>query len=426
MNPAHDEISEIFQIIFDRDIENSDSELYLRDLQDLAVNSSAREHIKALSPLAISELLKKLSNKPLDRIFRILSNEKLLAAIPLLSLNESAILRDKLIKKDTQYRYTKLLANINLKPNLFEVPAFLRKINQKEDKVFNNEKEKHHKSNYEKLFSIEEILKGLIVKPEDSSANNSTDKNDAANKKIEDLQKQLEQLKNKNLQLQNQIISEELKSKENLENLNRQFGKSADKLEANYKSKIKDLEQQYSEAIQKRIDENLTAYVNSAVKTLDNIEIKLKFSAGLWSFIASVTAIVTLIVGIGLSLFGYYYGPPIHTFQWPELLIISIKGIFIISALAGAATFAFAKSNAFTHEALIVSNRAHAIKFGKLYLEIYGNTVERSEMVKIFENWNISPATAFSKNMESKSLDVEKVFDILNKAKEIAQPSLKN
>ena len=45
----------------------------------------------------------------------------------------------------------------------------------------------------------------------------------------------------------------------------------------------------------------------------------------------------------------------------------------------------------------IRSDRAHAITFGKLYLEIYGNTVDRKELLDIFENWNITSESAFSK-----------------------------
>ncbi|MGK5059245.1 hypothetical protein ACQ4WY_20175 [Janthinobacterium sp. LB2P49] len=49
------------------------------------------------------------------------------------------------------------------------------------------------------------------------------------------------------------------------------------------------------------------------------------------------------------------------------------------------------------HESIKRSDRAHAINFGKLYLEIYGNSVDRKELIDIFENWNITSESAFSK-----------------------------
>lgn len=185
--------------------------------------------------------------------------------------------------------------------------------------------------------------------------------------------------------------------------------------------KIKFLEKENAETIQKRIDDNLSDYVSGSVATLNDIEDKLKKSAGLWSFISVFILILGFSVGIAFSLFGYAFGPDLKELKWPELLIFSLKGIFIVSAFVAAAGYSFMKSNAFTHEAIIVSNRAHAIQFGKLYLEIYGNTVERSEMQKIFENWNISSDTAFLKPKNDKSDPVKfsEFLDSLKKVKEL-------
>lgn len=185
--------------------------------------------------------------------------------------------------------------------------------------------------------------------------------------------------------------------------------------------KIKFLEKENAEKIQKRIDDNLSVYVTESVSSLKIIEDGLKKSAGRWSVISVVILIVGFLVGISFSLFGYAFGPDLKELNWPELLIFSLKGIFIVSAFVAAAGYSFMKSNDFTHEAIIVSNRAHAIQFGKLYLEIYGNTVERNEMQKIFENWNISSDTAFLKHKTDKSESVkfDALLDSLKKVKEL-------
>lgn len=185
-------------------------------------------------------------------------------------------------------------------------------------------------------------------------------------------------------------------------------------------SKINFLEKENAEAIQKRIDDNLSVYVSDSVATLNKIEQKLKDAAARWSFFSIVVLFSGFSAGIGFSLFGYAFGPDLKDLKWPELLIFSIKGIFIVSAFVAAAGYSFMKSNAFTHEAIIVSNRAHAIQFGKLYLEIYGNTVERGEMQKIFENWNISSDTAFLKNKNEKS-DPVKFAEFLDAAKKVKE-----
>lgn len=187
------------------------------------------------------------------------------------------------------------------------------------------------------------------------------------------------------------------------------------------KSHIFDLEAKNKENIQNRIDKNLSTYVSNSVKELEKIEKKLKCAAARWSILSVFILFSGFAAGIGFALFGYMFGPELENLKWPELLIFSIKGIFIVSAFVAAAGYSFMKSNAFTHEAIIVSNRAHAIQFGKLYLEIYGNTVERSEMQKIFENWNISSDTAFlkAKNDKSDSVKFSEFLDYLKKIKEI-------
>lgn len=194
----------------------------------------------------------------------------------------------------------------------------------------------------------------------------------------------------------------------------------ADKVAALH-AHIAELEERTKENIQDRIDKNLSAYVESSVLALTEIEKKLKCAAARWSILSVFILFSGFAAGIGFALFGYVFGPDIKELKWPELLIFSVKGIFLVGAFIAASGYSFMKSNAFTHEAIIVSNRAHAIQFGKLYLEIYGNTVERSEMQKIFENWNISSDTAFLKHKTDKSESVkfDALLDSLKKVKEL-------
>ncbi len=61
------------------------------------------------------------------------------------------------------------------------------------------------------------------------------------------------------------------------------------------------------------------------------------------------------------------------------------------------------------HESLKRSDRMHAINFGKLYLEVYGNDVSQNDMKSIFENWNLNSDSAFVKiqgpNFDPKVID---------------------
>lgn len=385
MSKAYEELRDLFFEAFHKDLEHEESKAYISNINELIVNPFSREKIRDLSFHSIAELLQCASPDALDILLSILSNEKLRSAISLLSRNQAEIISDKIKDSDQRNRFINLFVHSNNFRINSDIPNFFRKnnfINQPDDPSM-----------------------GIGEFPEDI--------------KYHQLIGRIESLSSENINLQKSLSSLEKKYENKISSIKSDFEKIQEIQEDKHNNKINELEQQYSELIQKRIDENLTNYVNAAVVALNGIEKELKFSAGLWSFIASATALITLAVGIALSLFGYYYGPSILTIQWPELLIQSLKGIFVIIALAGAASFAFSKSNAYTHEALIASNRAHAIQFGKLYLEIYGNTVDRSEMVKIFENWNISPTTAFSRKLEnSNNIDISKSLDIIKKAKD--------
>lgn len=286
---------------------------------------------------------------------------------------------------------------------------------------------------YSEIDDLREILKKLLVNNQESNlmywdfiskSISEIDKVDN-NKKLL-LQGYLSEFNriNSTSEKENKSISEEEAVSSNLNKILSEYEQlkidHADTV-AKLKSHIADLEEKNKENIQDRIDKNLSAYVQNSVSALSKIEEKLKCAAARWSTLSVFILFSGFAAGIGFSLFGYAFGPDLQKLKWPELLIFSIKGIFIVSAFVAAAGYSFMKSNAFTHEAIIVSNRAHAIQFGQLYLDIYGNTVERGEMQKIFENWNISSDTAFLKHKNDKSDSVKftEFLDSLKKVKEL-------
>lgn len=67
------------------------------------------------------------------------------------------------------------------------------------------------------------------------------------------------------------------------------------------------------------------------------------------------------------------------------------------------------------HEALKRTERTHAISFGKLYLEIYGNDVSKEDMKSIFENWNMESQSAFKEiqQVDFQPQTLDKLKDII-------------
>lgn len=162
--------------------------------------------------------------------------------------------------------------------------------------------------------------------------------------------------------------------------------------------KIAELDEEHQKQVQQRIEIKVPEYVSAAVKVLEALEENFKNKARAWSIHGTVVIVLAVAITIAISLTGAgIIDEKIKRIEWPLLIFISFKGLVILSVLGLWARHAFNVSNAYMHEAIKRSDRAHAINFGKLYFEIYGNSVERSELVHIFENWNIASESAFSK-----------------------------
>lgn len=181
------------------------------------------------------------------------------------------------------------------------------------------------------------------------------------------------------------------------------------KKEANLAEREAEFEKESKLLVQQRIEAKVPEFVQSALKVLETRETAYKKKAFQWSVHGTIVLLVCIFSIAGISLYGYAYGEDLSSLGWETLIFISLKGVVLISILGLWAKHAFSVSNAYMHEAIKRADRAHAINFGKLYLEIYGNTVDRKELINIFENWNITSESAFAKyapdSFEPKILD---------------------
>lgn len=158
-----------------------------------------------------------------------------------------------------------------------------------------------------------------------------------------------------------------------------------------------ELEELNRKQVQQRIEVKVPEYVAAALDVLDKREALFRTKATQWSVQGVIVLTFAIIAAIVISLYGTFFGTPLKELNWETLIFISFKGLVVLGVLGLWAKHAFTVSNAYMHEAIKRSDRAHAINFGKLYLEIYGNSVERKELISIFENWNIASESAFAK-----------------------------
>jgi hypothetical protein len=207
-------------------------------------------------------------------------------------------------------------------------------------------------------------------------------------------------------------------AKKHLEDLQNHIAKQEEEIkirEHELAKRIQEFELTTSKQVQQRIELKVPEYVAEAVNVLEAREAHYRKKAKHWSIHGSIVLALAIAGTIGISLYGYVYGENLSNLAWQSLLFVSFKGLVVLGVLGLWAKHAFAVSNAYMHEAIKRADRAHAINFGKLYLEIYGNSVDRKELIDIFENWNIATESAFSKittdGFEPKVLD--KLVEVL-------------
>ncbi|WP_148040314.1 hypothetical protein [Marichromatium sp. AB31] len=216
------------------------------------------------------------------------------------------------------------------------------------------------------------------------------------------------------------LDEEILLAKDRLESLlseTSQREKELKKQEESLAQRVAKLNEEHQKQVQQRIEIKVPEYVSAAVKVLEDLETKYRKKARSWSIHGTLVLVVAVFVTVYMSMLGSgFIDKEAKDVGWSLLIFISFKGLVVLSVLGLWARHAFAVSNAYMHEAIKRSDRAHAINFGKLYFEIYGNAVDRSELVEIFENWNIASESAFSK-IKIKDKD----FQVVEQIKELVK-----
>ncbi|MUL11868.1 hypothetical protein [Aliivibrio fischeri] len=183
------------------------------------------------------------------------------------------------------------------------------------------------------------------------------------------------------------------------------------KNEIELKNKIKVLEEEYQKQVQDKIDVKVPEFVKSAVGALETKEAEFAKKARDWNLQGSIAlglSIITAIVGLIYGAFEFNAAAK-ASIDWFFFSFLVLKGLIVVTLFGAWARHAFNIGNAYMHESLKRSDRMHAINFGKLYLEVYGNNVTQSDMKAIFENWNINSDSAFTKiqqpNFEPKTIE---------------------
>jgi hypothetical protein len=197
------------------------------------------------------------------------------------------------------------------------------------------------------------------------------------------------------------------------------------KKELEIRDSIRVLQEEHQKQVQEKIELKVPEFVESAVAALKEKEESFSDKAANWNFHGSISLGLAIASAIGALIYGgfEFNSAAKENIDWFFFSFLLIKGLIVVSLFGAFAKHAYNIGNAYMHESLKRSDRMHAINFGKLYLEVYGNEVSQNDMKSIFENWNMNSDSAFTKvqasNFEPKI--IEQVAQIINAVSKAAQ-----
>ncbi|MEZ9473464.1 hypothetical protein AB4211_24560 [Vibrio lentus] len=186
-------------------------------------------------------------------------------------------------------------------------------------------------------------------------------------------------------------------------------------------------QKEHQKQIQKKIEVKVPEFVESAVGALKEKEKIFSEKSEKWNFHGSISLGLAIASAIGALIYGgfAFNSAAKENIDWFFFSFLLLKGLIVVSLFGAFAKHAYNIGNAYMHESLKRSDRMHAINFGKLYLEVYGNDVTQSDMKSIFENWNMNSDSAFTKiqpsNFEPKV--VEQVTQMIKAVSTATQKS---
>lgn len=167
---------------------------------------------------------------------------------------------------------------------------------------------------------------------------------------------------------------------------------------------------------QKRIDGKIPGYVKEVSAKLDLDDKGFSQLATRWSIIGFVAAFLAVIAAFFTFAEGSVLLANAQVYDEIALLYVFFRGVLGVGLLSWLANVCFSTSRNYTHESIRRKDRQHALNFGRLFLQIYGASAEKEEMLNVFKDWNMAGDSSFSKDAAAPPSVLE-MLESLNKLK---------
>ncbi|PSV98968.1 magnesium transporter MgtE N-terminal domain-containing protein [Photobacterium lipolyticum] len=348
---------------------------------------SLRKFFSIAEPITIEKVFSSIPSRNINKYLFMLSNENIRRIFSALSPETQAKVL-KSVSETQRNRLLKLLPH-NMRLKWKEYIQEELDLDSEYNHIFSSQIE--NSIEYEALQRLKQIEQKIAYKEQHHEI------------RVEQQAKQLEALQQQTVDSEKRLHQQHVLSERKAQELKRR--------EAEISGRLAALQAEHDQKIQERIELKVPEYVSDAIDGLNDKEQEFKTKADEWN----TRGANSLKWAIGAAVAALAYGA--YSFNvasqsnidWLFFTYLILKGLVIIGLLGAFAKHCFNQGNAYMHEALKRSDRVHAIRFGKLYLEIYGNNVEKEDMKSIFENWNIESDSAFTKvpspNFEPKTLE---------------------
>lgn len=169
--------------------------------------------------------------------------------------------------------------------------------------------------------------------------------------------------------------------------------------------------------IKEKIEDSAPTYISQTITELTKRESYQKNIAFFWYLLG----FFSLIGGVGVAV--WFANNGLSSIDgkenWSLTIFYAIKSLFIIILLIAASKYCFNLAKSYMSESLKISDRIHAISFGKFYLQVFNQQINPGEIKEIFRDWNINNQTnnftTQTEDYDPKLLD--KVLQIVDKVK---------
>lgn len=134
----------------------------------------------------------------------------------------------------------------------------------------------------------------------------------------------------------------------------------------------------------KRLEKGYTEYVENEIQIQTRAERKQRIAGGTWH----AFGFVALFCAIAFVWWSLLNAGEIGSVSIGHAILTLLKTTLVVVLLGACSRYAFALGKAHVEEAIKCGDRVHAISFGRLYVQIAGDSANWPDLRDALRNWN--------------------------------------